>query len=108
MRRVLIANRGEIALRAVRACRKLGLETVAAYSRADAASPHVFAADHAVCIGPPPASASYLSIPALIQAALGTGRDAAYPASRFLADKAASAPPPAEAAPASAGPPPPP
>src|SRR4051812_37559923 len=88
MRRVFIANRGEIALRAVRACRKLGLETVSAYSGADAASPHVFAADHAICIGPPAARASYLSVPTLVQAALGTGCDAVYPGYGFLAEKA--------------------
>jgi acetyl/propionyl-CoA carboxylase alpha subunit len=61
VRRVLIANRGEIALRAARACRGLGLESVAVHSTADANSPHVWAADHAVCIGPPPASASFVT-----------------------------------------------
>ena len=67
--RVLIANRGEIALRAVRAARSLGLETVAVHSTADVASPHVWAADRAVCIGPPPSTQSYLQIPALLHVA---------------------------------------
>ena len=61
MQRVLVANRGEIALRAVRAARKLGLQTVAAYSDADRNSPHVWAADRSVCIGPPAAALSYLN-----------------------------------------------
>ena len=79
MKRVLIANRGEIALRAVRAARKLGLETVAAFSDADRNSPHVWTADRSVCIGPPPANLSYLNGAALIEAARGTGCDAVYP-----------------------------
>jgi acetyl/propionyl-CoA carboxylase alpha subunit len=62
VRRVLIANRGEIALRAVRACRRLGLERVAVHSTADANSPHIWAADRAVCIGSPPAIASYVHL----------------------------------------------
>ncbi len=72
MRRVLIANRGEIALRAVRACRQLGLETVAVYSSADSNFPHRLAADHAICLGPPAASLSYLNASPLIEAARGT------------------------------------
>src|SRR5262249_2404814 len=76
VRRVLIANRGEIALRAARACRRLGLESVAVHSTADANSPHVWAADHAVCIGPPPASASYLHAPALLETASALKCDA--------------------------------
>src|SRR6202011_156237 len=79
VRRVLIANRGEIALRAARACRRLGLESVAVHSTADSNSPHVWAADHAVCIGPPPASASYLHAPALIETASAFKCDAVYP-----------------------------
>ena len=69
IRRVLIANRGEIALRIVRACHEEGLEAVAVYSAVDRASPHVRAADRAVLIGPPPATESYLRMDALIAAA---------------------------------------
>jgi acetyl-CoA carboxylase, biotin carboxylase subunit len=87
-RRVLIANRGEIALRAIRACQQLGLESVAVYSTADAASPHVWAASKAVCIGPPPARQSYLSIPSLVHVAAQTGCDAVYPGYGFLAENA--------------------
>lgn len=87
MQRVLVANRGEIALRAVRAARKLGLETVAAYSEADRNSPHVWAADRGVCIGPAAPSLSYLNSAALIEAARGTGCDAVYPGYGFLSEK---------------------
>ncbi|KAA3621675.1 MAG: acetyl-CoA carboxylase biotin carboxylase subunit [Proteobacteria bacterium] len=88
MRKVLIANRGEIALRAIRACRKNGLSSVAVYSTADAASPHVFAADEAVCIGPQSPRDSYLVADNLIETALGTGCDAVYPGYGFLAENA--------------------
>jgi acetyl-CoA carboxylase, biotin carboxylase subunit len=91
MKRVLIANRGEIALRAVRAARKVGLEAVAACSEADRNSPHVWAADRSVCIGPAPASLSYLNGSALIEAARGTGCDAIYPGYGFLSEKSAFA-----------------
>ena len=91
MKRVLVANRGEIALRAVRAARKLGLETVAAFSDADRNSPHVWAADRNVCIGPAPAALSYLNGSALIEAARGTGSDAIYPGYGFLSEKSAFA-----------------
>ena len=91
MQRILVANRGEIALRAVRAARKLGLETVAVYSDADRNSPHVWAADHSVCIGPPAATLSYLNGSALIEAARGTGCDALYPGYGFLSEKSAFA-----------------
>ena len=87
MRRVLIANRGEIALRAVRACRQLGLESIAVHSTADANSPHVWAADRAVCIGPPPASASYLHVSGLIETATALKCDAVYPGYGFLSEK---------------------
>ena len=87
VRRVLIANRGEIALRAARACRRLGLESVAVHSTADANSPHVWAADYAVCIGPPPASASYLHAPALLETASALKCDAVYPGYGFLSEK---------------------
>ena len=91
MKRVLVANRGEIALRAVRAARKVGLETVAACSEADRNSPHVWAADRSVCIGPPAASLSYLNGAALIEAARGSGCDAIYPGYGFLSEKSAFA-----------------
>jgi acetyl-CoA carboxylase biotin carboxylase subunit len=89
--RILIANRGEIALRAIRVCQRLGFETVAVYSTADAASPHVWAATHAVCIGPPPAQESYLSIPTLLHIAIEMNCDAVYPGYGFLAENAAFA-----------------
>jgi acetyl/propionyl-CoA carboxylase alpha subunit len=79
LRRVLIANRGEIAIRVARACREAGIETVAVYSDADAAAPHVLAADAAVRIGPAAPSASYLNVPALIEAARAAGADAVHP-----------------------------
>ena len=88
MRRVLIANRGEIALRAIRTCRRLGLDSVAVYSSADGNSPHRWAADHAVCIGPPPPKASYLNEAALIEIANATKCDAVYPGYGFLAENA--------------------
>jgi len=86
VKRVLIANRGEIALRAARACRKLGLESVAVYSAADCNSPHLWAADRAICIGPPPASASYLNAASLIEVARRTNCDAVYPGYGFLSE----------------------
>ncbi len=88
MRRVLIANRGEIALRAIRTCRRLGLDSVAVYSSADGNSPHRWAADHAVCIGPPPPKASYLNEAALIEVASACQCDALYPGYGFLAENA--------------------
>lgn len=88
MKRVLIANRGEIALRAIKACRSLGIEAVSVYSTADAASPHVFAADQSICIGPHSAAESYLNQTALIQTALASGCDAVYPGYGFLAENA--------------------
>lgn len=86
--RVLIANRGEIALRAIRVCRRLGLDTVAVHSTADSASPHVWAADRSVCIGPPAANHSYLSTNAMVHAAQATGCGAIYPGYGFLAENA--------------------
>jgi acetyl-CoA carboxylase, biotin carboxylase subunit len=87
--KLLIANRGEIAVRIIRACRELGIATVAVYSEADRESQHVAFADEAVCIGPPPATASYLVQSALITAAKAKGAQAIHPGYGFLAENAA-------------------
>jgi acetyl-CoA carboxylase biotin carboxylase subunit len=87
-KKVLIANRGEIALRIIRACRELGIQTVAVYSEADRESLHVRFADDDVCIGPPPGRQSYLRIPNIIAAAEITGADAIHPGYGFLAENA--------------------
>ena len=86
--KILIANRGEIALRIIRTCKELGIKTVAVYSEADRYSLHVTFADEAVCIGPPPGRESYLKIPVLISAAQVTGADAIHPGYGFLAENA--------------------
>ncbi len=86
--RVLVANRGEIALRIIRACHEEGLEAVAVYSEADRLSPHVRAADRAVPIGPAPAIDSYLNIGALLEAARATGCEAVHPGYGFLSERA--------------------
>ena len=86
--RILIANRGEIALRIVRACRELGIETVAVYSEADRNAMHVRFADESVCIGPADCSESYLNIPRIISAAEVTNVDAIHPGYGFLAENA--------------------
>ena len=86
--KVLIANRGEIALRIHRACKELGIATVAVHSSADANAMHVRLADESVCIGPPPPKDSYLNIPAIISAAEITGADAIHPGYGFLSENA--------------------
>jgi acetyl-CoA carboxylase, biotin carboxylase subunit len=84
--KVLIANRGEIALRIHRACREMGIRTVAVHSTADADAMHVRLADESVCIGPPPSRESYLNIPAILSAAAITGADAIHPGIGFLSE----------------------
>ncbi|MFN8831096.1 MAG: acetyl-CoA carboxylase biotin carboxylase subunit [Labrys sp. (in: a-proteobacteria)] len=86
--KILIANRGEIALRVLRACKELGIATVAVHSTADADAMHVKLADESVCIGPPPARESYLNIPALIAACEITGAEAVHPGYGFLSENA--------------------
>ncbi len=87
-RKILIANRGEIALRIICACKEMGIPTVAVYSTADQNSLHVRFADEAICIGPPPSSESYLNIPAVISAAEISNSDAIHPGYGFLAESA--------------------
>lgn len=87
-KKVLIANRGEIALRVIRTCREMGIKTVAVYSKADAESIHVRFADEAVCIGPAPSNLSYLNIPNIIAAAEITNADAIHPGYGFLSENA--------------------
>ncbi|MBI1814423.1 MAG: acetyl-CoA carboxylase biotin carboxylase subunit [Deltaproteobacteria bacterium] len=87
-RRVLIANRGEIAVRLIRGCHEMGIEAVAIYSEADASAPHVLCADDAVYVGPPPSAESYLSIERIIDAVKQTGAEAVHPGYGFLAENA--------------------
>ncbi|MCY3879614.1 MAG: acetyl-CoA carboxylase biotin carboxylase subunit [Rhodobacteraceae bacterium] len=86
--KILIANRGEIALRVIRACKELGVQSVAVHSTADANAMHVRMADEAICIGPPASAASYLSFPAIISACTITGAEAVHPGYGFLAENA--------------------
>ena len=88
LKRVLIANRGEIALRAIRACREMGIETVSIYSTADKEALHTLFADHSICVGPPLAKLSYLNKSAVLTAALATGCEAIFPGYGFLSENA--------------------
>src|SRR5260221_6773203 len=91
IRRILIANRGEIAVRIIRTCQRLGIETVLAASQADLESLPARLADRTLCIGPAPSGQSYLNAPAIVQAALGAGADAIHPGYGFLSENAAFA-----------------
>ena len=86
--KILIANRGEIALRVIRACREMGIRSVAVHSTADETAMHVRLADESVCIGPPSATDSYLHIPAIVSACEITGADAVHPGYGFLSENA--------------------
>src|ERR1700712_30348 len=87
-RKVLIANRGEIAMRVISACKEMGIRTVAVYSEADRNSLHVRFADEAICIGPPRSADSYLNVPSVISAAEVTGADAIHPGYGLLSENA--------------------
>ena len=91
LKRILIANRGEIAVRIIRTCREMGIETVAVYSEADASALHVQLADHAVCIGPAKAQESYLHMYNIMAAATSLGCDGIHPGFGFLSENAAFA-----------------
>ena len=86
IKKVLIANRGEIAVRIIRACREMGIETVAVYSEADKEALHTKLADEAVCIGPAPSSESYLSMDRILSATIISGADAIHPGFGFLSE----------------------
>ena len=86
LKKVLIANRGEIAVRIIRACREIGIRTVAIYSEADKDALHVRLADEAICIGPAPSNKSYLNVKAILEAACLTGADSIHPGFGFLSE----------------------
>lgn len=86
LKKVLIANRGEIAVRIVRACREMGVRTVAIYSEADKDALHVSLADEAICVGPAPSNKSYLNMKAILEAACLTGADSIHPGFGFLSE----------------------
>ena len=86
--KILIANRGEIAVRVIRACKEMGIQTVAVYSQADHEALHVSLADESICIGPAPAALSYLNQVTLLSAALNTGCKAVHPGYGFLSENA--------------------
>ena len=86
IKKVLIANRGEIAVRIIRACREMGIETVAVYSQADKEALHAKLADEAICIGPAPSQDSYLNMESIISATVVTGADAIHPGFGFLSE----------------------
>lgn len=86
LKKVLVANRGEIAVRIIRACREMGIRTVAIYSEADKTALHVGLADEAICIGPAPSNKSYLNIKAILEAACLTGADSIHPGFGFLSE----------------------
>src|SRR5271165_98465 len=104
--KVLVANRGEIARRVVRTCKRLGIRTVAVYSEADREAPHVADADEAVLIGPPPAKDSYLNADAIIDAVRSSRAQAVHPGYGFLSEKASFARAVADAGATFIGPPP--
>src|SRR5947209_12494417 len=84
--RILVANRGEIALRVIRACRDLGIETAVVFSEADRGAPYLALADRAICVGPPPSADSYMNVPRIIAAAETFGADAIHPGFGFLSE----------------------
>jgi propionyl-CoA carboxylase alpha chain len=105
-KKILIANRGEIACRVIRTAKKMGIKTVAVYSDADARAPHVRMADEAVHIGPPPAAESYLLADKIIAACKATGAEAVHPGYGFLSERTSFAQALADAGIAFIGPPP--
>ena len=86
-KKILVANRGEIALRVIRACKELGIQSVAVYSEADDKSLHLKLADEQICIGPPISTDSYLNIASILEAAAKSGADAVHPGYGYLAEK---------------------